>query len=119
MFNFLAGRLYYILTQPKESLLYRFLEAQITLPTKGCWANMVIHDLEYIDLKISFEQIASLSKHQFRNILKKNIKIASLKYLLSQQKSKGNDINYITLKMSEYLLPHDGLTSNQQIQILP
>ncbi len=55
--------LQYILKQDKESLIYRFLEAQITLPTKGCWANQVVNDLDFINIKLSFKEISSLFKY--------------------------------------------------------
>ena len=35
-----------ILHQDTESLLHRFLEAQSIEPSKGCWANQVVSDLD-------------------------------------------------------------------------
>ena len=109
--------LQYILKQDSESLLYRFLEAQMIKPTKGCWYNQILCDLESNDIQLSFNDISSLSDKQFQNIVKDKISITSLKYLLGKQRSKGNNICYTSLKMSEYLLPYSDLTIDEKTRL--
>ena len=46
-----------------------------------------------------------MTKNKFRNILKERIKENALKYLISKRGSKGKEIPYANIEMSEYLLP--------------
>ena len=109
--------LQYILKQDKESLIYRFFNLEAKHPTKGCWANQIKSDLQYTDIRLSYTEILSLSKYQFRKIVKEKVKTMAFQYLLSRQKSKGKEIKYKCLRMSEYLLPNRDLTIEDQIQI--
>ena len=46
-----------------------------------------------------------MRKNQFRNILKQYSHDKALEYLLERRGTKGKEIKYPRLKMSEYLLP--------------
>ena len=46
-----------------------------------------------------------MRKNQFQNILKRATNEKALEYLLERRGSKGKEIKYLSLKMSEYLLP--------------
>ena len=46
-----------------------------------------------------------MSRTRFKNIVKNRILVNALDYLQSKRGSKGQEITYTTLEMSEYLLP--------------
>ena len=48
------------------------------------------------------------------NILKKKIKEAAFKYLVSKQGKKGGEIKYKSLQMVDYLLPYNSELSNKE-----
>ena len=41
---------------------------------------------------------------KFKNLVRRQVKKAALRYLTGKQKSKGGDIVYAKLQMAEYLL---------------
>ena len=80
---------------------------QLEKPSKGDWASSCLKSLEYLDLTFSIAEIKEMTKNQFRRILKKAIKEKAFKYLIDKRGSKGKEIEYLRLKMAEYLLPQD------------
>ena len=52
---------------------------------------------------MSFEEIKLISTNRFNNILNERIKESSLSYLTGKQNTKGGDIIYTKIEMSEYL----------------
>ena len=50
--------------------------------------------------------------------MKKSINEKSVQYLLEKRKSKGKEINYSRLKMSEYLLPNNENLSIEEQQYI-
>ena len=61
--------------------------------------------LEYLNLKMSLEEIKLMKKTQFKKIIENSIKEKAFQYLLEKRGSKGSQIRYSSLKMQEYLLP--------------
>ena len=57
-------------------------------------------------MKMSFEDIQSHTKTQFNRKLEESIQVKALEYLLKKQRSKGQEIRYLELKMAEYLMPN-------------
>ena len=91
---------------------------QLQQPTKGDWVSSCINNLKTLQISETFEEIKSMSKNQFKKSLKNKIKEKALQYLKGKQGSKGRDIDYKYLQMSEYLLPNDHkLTINDQRKI--
>ena len=114
MLNFL----HYILNQNKDSLLFRFFEAQLNNPTRGEWINNVRKILKLPNFNESFEEIKSMKMNYFMRIVKNHAKEAAFKYLLSKIKSKGKEIDYgRELKCQKYLLPNRILTWDEQVDI--
>ena len=95
-----------ILHENPESQINRFLKLQYENPTKGDWASSCVQDLKDLDIDISLEEIKTLPKTHFCKLLKKSIQVKALEYLLSKQRSKGQEIHYPELKMAEYLMPN-------------
>jgi hypothetical protein len=60
---------------------------------------------------MSLEEIKSVSEISLRSILKKAISRKALQYLTEKQGSKGGEIKYPSLKIADYLVPHDELLS--------
>ena len=64
----------------------------------------------------SLEEIKNKKKNKFKNILKEKFKRNALEYLLKKQGSKGKEITYLKLEMSEYLLPTNNQLTIEQKQ---
>ena len=97
--------LQYILQQSDDSSLSKFLKLQMEFPTRGDWASRVKQDLQELEVKESFEEIKLMTKNKFSQILKCKARIKAFEYLTNKQGTKGKDIIYSTIEMSEYLLP--------------
>ena len=97
--------LQYILQQSDDSSINKFFKLQLEFPTRGDWASRIIKDLEELEIKESLEEIKLMSKNKFNQILKNKLRVNALKYLTNKQGTKGKDIQYSTIEMSEYLLP--------------
>ena len=107
-----------ILNENPNSLIFKFIQLQIEKPTKGDWASSCLASLKYLNIKLSLEQIAIMKKTQFGKMLKKSINEKSIQYLLEKRKSKGKEIIYSRLKMSEYLLPNNENLSIEEQQYI-
>ena len=98
--------LHYILNESEESMIYRFLQIQLSSPLRGDWALSVKSDLCELKLdQYSFEDIKSLSKEQFRKIVHDAIQREAYKYLIQKKnlQSKIRHIEYQSLAMQPYL----------------
>ena len=107
--------LQYILQQSDDSSLSKFLKLQMEFPTRGDWASRVKQDLQELEVKESFEEIKLMTKNKFSQILKCKARIKAFEYLTNKQGTKGKDIIYSSIEMSEYLLPiNKNLTLEQK-----
>ena len=95
----------HILQQTEDSTINRFFKLQLEMPTRGDWAAMCLKDLDELDIKESLESIRLMNKNKFSSILRDKTRISSLKYLTEKQGTKGKEIQYEKIEMSEYLLP--------------
>ena len=95
----------YILQQSDDSILKRFLKLQLDHKTNGDWASTCLKDLKDLKITESLEEIKSMNKNKFTNILKERIRENALKYLIEKQGKKGKEIVYENIQMSEYLNP--------------
>ena len=83
-------------------------------PTRGDWVYTVQKDLKEFGIEENFEEIKLMSKNKFGNILKDKGKTRALKYLIEKQGTKGKDISYSCIQMSEYLHPSNKLTIEEK-----
>ena len=105
----------YILQENDESTLKKFFNLQLEKPTRKDWASTVLSDLKELQIDASFEEIRFMSKNQLTKILKEKQGKNALKYLVDKQGTKGKDIQYSRIEMSEYLLPYtESLTIEQK-----
>ena len=104
-----------ILDQNEDSQLLKFFKLQMDHRAKGDWASTCLTDLKELEIEESFEEIKTMSKYKFSNILKDRIQKNAFKYLKGKQRSKGSEILYTDIQMAEYLLPcNSKLTISQK-----
>ena len=111
MLNYLQTNL----QENENSLLSNFFGAQVANPIRNDWASNIATVIKDIHLNLTFQQIRSLKPSKFHKIVDSKIKIAAFKYLKSNIKSKGKEINYgDQLRCQSYLLPNQILTHIEQ-----
>ena len=100
--------LYYILHENTESMIYQFFEAQMKERTSKDWATTILKDIEDLKLNITIEEIKSMKKGTFLNLVKKSTNGHALAYLSEKQSnhSKVNTWTHSMLKIQKYLKPN-------------
>ena len=63
----------YILHEKQESMIYKFLEAQIKNPTVKDWVTTVRKDLHELNLSVTFAEIKKMKKGSFKTMIRKSI----------------------------------------------
>ena len=96
-----------ILQQDEESQLYKFFKLQQNNPIKGDWVSTVIRDLSDLKIFDTFEEIRAMTRNNFRNLIKNRIQTEALEYLQTKRGSKGQEIQFTRLEMSDFLLPYN------------
>ena len=105
--------LQYILKQDKNTLLYKFFQAQVTDPKKGDWVPSVIQDIKDVNLNMDFDEISLMSENSYTHKVKVAIRKAAFNWLISEKNKprpsnspKGINLNYTQLKLQDYFLPN-------------
>ena len=93
-----------ILQEDYNSQVYRFFKLQENHPIKGDWVSTCLRDLAELRISESIEEIKNMPRKIFKNLIKSRILENALEYLNRKRGSKGQDIEYKTLEMSEYLM---------------
>ena len=105
----------YILNQEDASLLCHFFKLQLEKPTRGDWGSICKRDMNELDIQMTFDEIKEISINKFSAIVKQKCKDSAYNYLMNRRGSKGIEIEYNRIQMSEYLLPNNELNiENQQ-----
>ena len=55
-----------------------------------------------------------MSRNEFQNLIKRRREINALEYLHNKRGSKGNEIEFTSLQMSEYLLPYNSMMNIEE-----
>ena len=77
-----------------------------------------MQDLKDLGIDLTLEEIRTMSKYTYKELIKKSIQGKALEYLITKRRSKGQEIKYTELKMAEYLTPgHENLTISEQRNI--
>jgi hypothetical protein len=99
----------YILLEDKNSMIHQVLKATSENSVKNDFDFACKKYLRLLDINISFEEIAEMSKWSFKKLLKEKTNMAAFKYLTSEQskQSKICNIVYSKLDIQEYLLNGD------------
>ena len=71
--------LHYILHEDKKSLIYTFLKAQLSEPTKQDWGETILKDIDEFEMNLSLDEIERMTKPKFQSLVKKKEKINTLK----------------------------------------
>ena len=95
------------MNQDPKSMIFKFFEAQRKNPTPKDWVSSVKKDLEELKLGFKFDDLKSIKKNDFKNILRKKIETNALEKLEQRKKlhTKVNHIQHGVLKMQTYLKP--------------
>ena len=98
--------LQYILQQDKESMMYKVFQATCDSPVKNDFVKTCSKYLEFLDIKLSFDEISKMSQNKFKQIVKQKTEVAAFKYLIKEKnkQTKISLLKYSSLKMQEYLL---------------
>jgi hypothetical protein len=107
-----------ILNSNKEGLLSRFFHLQKACPVKNDWVTQVEKDKDDIELFLSDNEIAEMSKNQFKKLVKSHISIAALNHLnkLAENHSKSRNLMKKEIKCSKYM--KDMRFSVTEVQLL-
>ena len=65
--------LHFILSEDQDSLIYRCFTAQRKSPSRNDWSVTVEKDFEYLGITQTYEEIKSMKKEKFGNMVKKLI----------------------------------------------
>ena len=87
----------YILEQNEDSILQKSLQLQFEHPNIGDWGSTCLSDWKELDINLSLEEIRTISKGKYTNILKDRMRQNALVYLLGKQREKEKEISYSTL----------------------
>ena len=69
--------LHYILSQPEESLMKKFFNAQLENSGKTDWTFQVAKDMEELEIKSTMEEIKLMSKNMFKEYIRKKVESAA------------------------------------------
>ena len=98
--------LHYLLNQDKNSMIFRVLEATRENPSNNDFVKTCLKYLKQLDIQLSFEELAKMSKWSFKKLVKQQTTKSAFKYLTDIQikQSKISHIKYDDLQIQEYLL---------------
>ena len=82
-----------LLTTDDCETIKKIYEKQKTEPTRGDWYQLLKKDFQFIEKNINEEEIKSLSKAEYKKVVKAAIEKAALKYFLEEKISHTGDTN--------------------------
>ena len=71
-------------------------------------------NLQDMKINLSDEEIKNMPKNIYKNLVRKKCRENAFEYLTRKRGKKGKNIEYKSFKMSEYLLPNEELSIEQQ-----
>ena len=103
------GFLHYMLTEEKDSMIFKFFESQRQNKTSKDWVTTVLEDIEKLNLDMSFEEIGNIKKSLFMKTVKRKTENEAYKYLdkLKEKHSKVKLWKHSVLKIQKHLMPND------------
>ena len=93
------------------------LQIQFKQPKRGDWASTCLKNLNELGIEMSLEEIKIMKKSKFKSILDEKLSVVAFNYLKRKQGSKGKEIQFSELEISDYLLPWSGLLLDDQRKI--
>ena len=112
--------LHYILNQDKNSLLHKFLEAQIRSKKKKDWIAQVQGDLDKLNMNPNLDNLKEMKKSQLKIILERSIKEFAFKELKVKKEShsKVRDLKHKTYEMQKYLKPNGEKITQEEAKLI-
>ena len=107
----------YILHQEQNSLIFKVFQLQLENPKKGDWASSCIQNLKDLDVNMSLREIKEMSQNKYTHLIRTKCEETAYGYLMKKRGKKGMQIIYQEIKMSEYLLPNEQLSIDDQRNI--
>ena len=110
--------LHYILNEDENSLVRRFLQAQMEGSERGDWVTTVRADMEELEMNMTLEDITMLSKSGWKELVSKKVQNRAFKYLseLKSTHSKARNLQYSRLRLQSYLKSNQSDLSIQEKQ---
>ena len=119
-FGIIKLRLYFlktILEQDSSSRISKFFYLQYQNPTKGDWPSSCLNNLKEMNINMNFKEIKEMKESSYREMIRMKCNEQAFKYLTNKRGSKGKEIDYTGIQMSQYLQPNDKLDINEQKKI--
>jgi hypothetical protein len=112
--------LHYILNENKESMMFRFLQTQISNMKKKDWIFQVLTDIKELGLDLNLEDIKTMKKSKLKNKLNNAVKEKTFKDLQDKKNShsKVMDIKHTKLEMQRYLKANKSKISQEEAQTI-
>ena len=92
-------------------------QLQLENPKRGDGASTAKKNLQDLNINLSNEEIRNMSKSTFIKLVRNKCKESAFRYLTNKRVKKGKDIEYGSLRMSEYLQPNKEFSVQQQRNI--
>ena len=102
--------LHHLVTRSESEMLSQFFYTQWNYPAKkNEWTEKVREDLEDLGIEENLENMKKMSKHTFKNLVKKRVLDKTLVDLLGkkEQHKKMKNLEYTQLEMQEYFKNKD------------
>ena len=108
--------LHWILSEPENSLVRRFFNAQLSSPIKNDWVSQVKDDIIKMDIHLSFDEIEEMSKEAFKDLVRTRVRTKAFSELLNRQNShsKGREIIFKQFSLQEYLMSGNSLSNKEK-----
>ena len=112
--------LHYLLNEDENSLVGRFLKAQVECSGRGDWITTVKADMEELEMNMTLEDIKMLSKTGWKDLVSKKVQNRAFKYLtdLKATHSKARNIQYQNLQLQSYLGSSENNLTIQEKQFI-
>lgn len=108
----------HILEQKESAIIKQFFFTQFENKRKGDLVSLMLKDIKFLELNLSFQEIKHIKLSEFKNLINQRINEKALSYLLKSRRKKGIQNIYKTLQMSDYLKPNDCITSVNDKRLL-
>ena len=70
-----------------------------------------------MNLSITLKDIKEMTAKQYKEIIKAKCNELAFRYLMNKRRTKGKEIEYTKIQMSQYLLPNNHLEIEEQKQV--
>ena len=110
--------LHYILNQGADSMIFKVFEKQCETRTAKDWVTTVLSDLDILGLNLTFQDIQTMNKIKWKNVVKQRVAENTFEDLENMKKkhSKVHNIKHKRLEMQSYFLPGKEKVTQEDMQ---